>query len=265
MFRIPFFIIAFLIFSCSSSAQEFRKIPNTVFQRGEKLTFRVSFHSGLTGNIPAATAVLEVTQENKPFNGRNTYHIIGTGRTKGIIEMFYKVYEQFESYVDEEAMFPWFFIRHTQENNYVKNDNVTFKHKDKVAVSKTAIVPVPENIQDVISAFYYARTLDLVDAKPGKEFKVSMFLDDTVYYSHLKFIGNETIKTKLGHFNCIKVKPQVVMGSVFNEQYPVTIWISDDKNKIPVLIETKLALGSARVELVSFSGLLNPITSFKVQ
>jgi hypothetical protein len=241
-------------------AQAYRSVPNDYFKRGEKLNFKVAFHSMLTGNLTAGTATLEITRENKQIGGRNTFHAIGSGHTTGLIEMFYHVEERFESFMDEEALIPWYFSRKTVENNYEKSDMVTFRHKDKLAVSPNKVTTIPENVQDIISAFYYARCIDLSDVKPGKDFYVPFFLDDSVYHSKIRFIGRETIKTKLGKFYCIKIKPMVATGYIFNDPYPVSLWVTDDLNRVPILIECELSVGSARVELTSYSGLANAFT-----
>lgn len=251
------------ILSLPVFAQQYRTIPNNYFQRGEKLEFRISFHSSLTGNIPAASATVEVTDEIRKFDGRDTYHVVGYGKTTGIIEMFYQVEERFESYIDEKALVPHYFIRKTRENNYRKNENVVFKHKERIAVSKSSVKNIPANVQDIFSSFYYARVLDLSKSQPGAEFPVSFYLDDSVYNSKLVFVGRETVKTKLGKFNCIKVKPMVATGYVFDDPFPVTIWVTDDQNRMPVRIESKLSVGSVRIELTSYQGVANPVAQYR--
>jgi hypothetical protein len=256
--------LLFVIFSfilMTASAQQFRKVPQHHFRRGERLEFRISFHSGLTGNIPAAKASLQITTENKLYGGRSTYHAVGYGKTTGIIEAFYSVEERFESFIDEDALLPHYFIRRTRENRYTKNDNVTFRHNDRLAVSLSAVKKIPADIQDMVSAFYYARSLDLTGAKPGREFRIPFFLDDSVYNSLIRYEGIDTIKTRLGKFSCIRVKPGVATGYVFEDPYPVTVWITNDGNRIPVLIESELAVGSVRIELTSYEGLANPVSA----
>lgn len=253
-------ILFLFLLSVPVVAQHYRSIPNNYFQRGEKLQFRISFHSALTGNIPAASATVEVTDDNRKFDGRDTYHVVGYGKTTGVIEMFYQVEERFESFIDEEALVPHYFIRKTRENNYRKDENVSFRHKERIAVSKNSVKNTPENVQDIFSSFYYARAIDLTGKKPGSEFPLSFYLDDSVYNSRLVFVGRETVKTKLGKFSCLKVKPMVATGYVFDDPYPVTIWVTDDQNRIPVRIESKLSVGSVRIELTSYQGLTNPAT-----
>lgn len=254
--------ILFLLF-CNILAfpQTYRSIPNTAFIRGEKLSFRIAFNSALTGNITGGKATLEVTKEKKILNNRTTYHVIGEGKTTGFIEIFYKIHDRFESYFDQEALIAWQFTRRTRENNYKKDDLVLFRQNDRLAVSMTKIMKVPANIQDVISAFYYARTLDVSDIKTGGTIEIPFFLDDSVYHSRVIFKGRETVKTKLGKFRCIAFMPMVATGYAFDDPYPITIWITDDANRLPILIESEQPVGRARVELTSYSGLANPITA----
>ena len=255
-------LLFLLILACSSTnAQTYRKVRNTAFVRGEKLTFRVAFNSALTGSITGGKATLEVKADNKVINNRNTYHVVGEGKTTGFIELFYTVNDRFESYFDEEAIISWQFIRRTRENNYKKDDIVNFRQNDRLAVSLSKVVKVPANVQDVISSFYYARTLDITGLKPGSTFEIPFFLDDSVYHSQVIFKDRETVKTKLGKFKCLAFQPMVATGYAFDDPYPITIWITDDANRLPVLLESEQPVGRARVELISYSGLANPITS----
>lgn len=258
----PRILTLLFIFSCLSVfPQSYRTIHNTAFVRGEKLNFRVAFNSALTGSITGGKASLEVKSENKIINQRSTYHVVGEGKTTGFIEIFYKIRDRFESYFDQDALIARQFVRNTRENSYKKDDLVIFRQEDRLAVSMTKVVKVPANIQDVISALYYARTLDISDLKPGGTIVIPFFLDDSVYHSRVIFKGRETVKVKLGTFKCIAFQPMVATGYAFDDPYPITIWITDDENRLPLLIESEQAVGRGRVELTSYSGLANPITS----
>jgi len=255
-------LVLILLLCCLPALpQPYRTVNNTAFVRGEKLTFRVAFNSALTGSITGGKATLEVKDENKIFNNRSTYHVVGDGKTTGFIELFYKVHDRFESYFDQDALIARQFVRRTRENNYKKDDLVVFRQDDLLAVSLTKIVKVPANIQDVISVFYYARTLDITNLEPGGIIHIPFFLDDSVYNSKVIFKGRETVKTKLGNFRCIAFRPMVATGYAFDDPYPITIWLTDDANRMPILIESEQSVGRARVELTSYSGLANPITS----
>jgi hypothetical protein len=256
-----FLIIISFLGWLSGPSQPYRTVQNTAFVRGEKLTFRVAFNSALTGSITGGKATLEVKNDNKILNNRSTYHVVGEGKTTGFIELFYKVHDRFESYFDQDALISRQFIRRTRENNYKKDDLVIFRQDDLLAVSLTKIMKVPANMQDVISAFYYARTLDITGLEPGGIIHVPFFLDDSVYNSRVIFKGRETVKTKLGKFRCIAFRPMVATGYAFDDPYPITIWLTDDENRMPILIESEQSVGRGRVELISYSGLANPVTA----
>lgn len=254
--------IGFLMLSNSFvMAQSMRYVENTAFDRGEKLTFRVYYQSFLTGKVTAGEAKLEVKKKSITKNNRSTFHIVGTGQSKGAFNLFFKVNDRFETFIDEEALIPWYFIRRTREGGFKKDDEVTFMQQRGVAVSRNAIKNIPINTQDILSVFYYARTLDITGMQPDESFPLAFFLDDSVYVSKIVYLGKEQIKTELGTFNCLKFKPMVIKGDVFSEPYPMELWITDDKNRLPVMVSSAVIVGSAKMELVDYEGLKNPMNS----
>ena len=242
-------------------AQQLRTVKNLSFARGEKLDFKVYYHSAITPNVTAGYGSILVTQENRKFSNRGTYHIIATGKSSGFFNLFFKVDDKFESYVDEEGIFPWLFTRRTREGGYKKDDEVNFYNMSGSAVSRKKITHIPINVQDIISAFYFARTLDAATIKPGDIINLPFFLDDSVYFSKVKYFGRETIKTSIGRVRCLILKPLLAKGKVFKEDYPMTLWVSDDSNKIPIMAESAVIVGSIKMELIGYTGLLNPFTS----
>ena len=245
-------------------AQTLRTIENSAFTHGEKLEFRVYYQSAITGKVTAGEAKLEVKKKSVTKNDRESFHIIGTGQSKGAFNLFFKVNDRFETYIDEAALIPWQFIRRTREGGYKKDDEVTFHQNHGLAVSRNAVKKVPVNTQDILSVFYYARTLDIGGVKPGESFPLPFFLDDSVYVSKIVFLGREQIKTELGTFNCLKFKPMVLKGEVFSEPYPMELWISDDLNRLPILLKSAVIVGSVKMELMSYEGLKNSFQS-KIQ
>jgi len=265
MFRkASYLFFIFLVFASHVlTAQQYRKIPNNAFERGEKMTYRVAFNSALTGNITGGKATLEIKKENKIINNRSTYHVIGEGHTTGFIELFYKVNDRLESYFDQDGLFSWQFIRRTRENDYKKDEIVNFRQLDKLAVSLTKITKTPAYVQDIISAFYFSRTQDLSGLKNGEYIMIPFFLDDSVYNSKIILKGREKIKTKMGTFTCLALRPMVATGYTFDDPYPITIWVTDDEKRVPLLIESELAVGRARIELIEYSGVLTPTKTIK--
>lgn len=256
-----FFLSSLVVFCFPVGAQPLRNIENTAFTNGEKLTFSVYYHSALTGKVTAGEATLEVKKHTVTKNGRDTYHIIGTGKSKGAFNFFFKVDDRFESFIDEIALIPWYFTRRTREGGYKKDDEVTFRQNQGQAISRNAVKKIPVNTQDILSVFYYARSLDMSGVKPNESFPLSFFLDDSLYVSKIVFLGREKVKTALGTFNCLKFKPMVIKGDVFSEPYPMELWITDDRNRLPVMIKSAVIVGSVRMELISYEGLKNPVTS----
>jgi hypothetical protein len=255
--------IFLFIFSFTGNlfATSYKEVPNGAFGRGEKLRYVVYYKTFLTGKIKAGEITLEIKNDNRKFNGRSTYHIEAIGQTRHSLKWLMKVDDRFESYIDEKALFPWLFIRKTREGNYTKDDQVEFSPYHNIAVSTKATKNTPPNVQDIVSAFYFARTSDLSKLRPEEHFSIPIFLDDSVYNSAIIFQKRELTQTSAGKFNCVRFKPMVVTGNVFSNKYPMTVWISDDDNKIPIRIESSLFIGRVEVELVESKGLSNPLTS----
>jgi len=221
-------LLFFLFLMCSISSQEFeyRKVENNTFDVGEKLKFKVYYHSFITGKVNAGNATLEVKKSNRRFNKREIYRIVGIGKSNTAFDLFFKVRDRFESYVDKEALIPHLFIRRTKEG---------------------------------ISAAYYLRTFDFNNARKGQNYSVDFYLDDSAYISVIQFVGREVVETELGVFKCLAFKPMLATGEVFSNQYPMTLWVTDDKNKLPVLAKSEVIVGSVKMELIKFSGLKHPI------
>jgi len=236
-----------------TTALQLRTITNEAFRPGEVLKFRIHY-----GIIDAGEATLEVNKDYEVFGGRSCFHFVGSGRSVGAFDWFFKVRDRYESVVDTQALVPWFFIRRVNEGGYIINQNVHFNQFTDSAKSEKATISIPDNTQDLISSFYYARTLDLSQAKEGDIFPITGYLDDEVFPLNLKFLGRETIKSKKGTFRCIKLRPMLQEGRVFKDQEDMTIWVSDDKNKIPVRVQADILVGSIKMDLVDFSNLANP-------
>jgi hypothetical protein len=119
----------------------------------------------------------------------------------------------------------------------------------------------PEYVQDIISAFYYARTYNFGSAAVNQDFPVNFMLDDTIYNTKFIYLGKTTIKTNFGSVKCLKFKPQVLTGSVFKDPYPMIVYVTDDKNRVPILAESEILVGKVKMELVGYSGLRNNFTA----
>lgn len=239
------------------------KRVNNAYSKGEKLVYRVYYDAILTGKVTAGEVTFTVKEGSRVINGRNTHHIQVLGKTKGAFNLFYKVDDRYETYVDEELLIPRFFVRRVDEGGYTIKQNVTFHQESKKATfqdikrGRTAVVETPENVHDVLSLIYYARTIDISKSKPGDTYSFSFLIDDTVYSSSMEILGRETLKTSLGKVRCVKIKPRLITGTVFKEDYAMELYVSDDRNKLPILMKTGVIVGNVKMELTSFSGLTN--------
>jgi len=230
------------------------------FGVGEQLKYRIHY-----GIVNAGVAELKVTEENMRGNSP-VIHMVGTGKTVGMAEWFFKTRDRYETYMDKTSMTPVEFIRDVNEGGYKINRHLYFDHKSMTVKDTEApqkgTMSIMDNTQDIFSCFYYARTLDASKLKTGDMLQFNMFLDHELYPFGLRLLGREWVKTEFGEIKCLKFQPILQEGRVFKDKEDMIIYISDDANKIPVLIKSELLVGSIKVELNGYKGLKNPI-SFK--
>ncbi|MGE5944050.1 MAG: DUF3108 domain-containing protein [Flavobacteriales bacterium] len=231
----------------------------SAFDTGEWFKFKMSYSNWLKAG--SAT----ITVKDDKINGKEVYHVVGKGWTSGMIKWFFKVDDRYESYFDKKTIVPYKFIRNIDEGGYTKDIEIDFDqvnnkayNYDKKNKVKTVFDTKP-NIQDMVSTFYYLRNhIDVKNIKIGDEVKVDMFFDEEIYGFKLKYLGEETIQTDFGKVNALKFRPSVMAGRVVKEEESLTLWVSNDKNKIPLRIKADLRIGSLRADLEAFKGLKHP-------
>ena len=230
-------------------------VENNAFNAGEKLTYRVHY-----GFVDAGEATIEVKNSKYNFNGRPAWHMVGKGITLGAFNWFFKVQDHYETYVDKKGLFPYRFIRDVNEGGYTIEQDYRFEQKKRaVTTQKGDTFATPANIQDMISAYYYARTVDYSNAKVGDVFTFTVFMDDEIFPLQIRYLGTEVIKVRAGKYRCMKFQPVVQEGRVFKDDDDLNVWITDDENKIPILVKSDLLVGSIKMEVVEFENLANPI------
>ena len=231
-------------------------VPHHTFQKGEKLTYKVGY-----GWFDAGKAVIEIKNEKHERGGRDVLHIVGTGTTEGAFDWFFKVRDRYETYLDAEGVFPWSFVRRVDEGGYTKKQDYTFVQTHNIVKDhKGRTFEVPHVVQDMISSFYYCRTLDFQNARKGDIFTIPTFVDEEYYPLKIKYLGTETIKVSKGKFDCLKFVPVVQEGRIFKKEEDMTVWVTNDMNKIPILAKAKILVGSIKMEIDDYEGLSNPIS-----
>lgn len=252
-------IALFLIILTTLSFDTFKE---DAFDVGEYFKFRIHY-----GIVNAGYATLEVKEAT--INNKKVFHAVGKGYTTGMSKFFFKVEDLYESYFDKENGNPYRYIRKIDEGGYTKNQEGIFNQnenrilvKDYKRKSEKTIL-VTENVQDIVSSFYYLRNHPNIDKlKSGESITIDMFFDEEITKFKLKYIGRQDITTKFGTVTTMVFKPLVQTGRVFKEKESLTLWITDDDNKIPVRIKADLAVGSLKADLDEYKGLKNP---FKVK
>ena len=249
------FCFSSIIFA--QSKKEFRTLENTAFNVGEKLTFDVKY-----GFVTAGVAEMAVPKI-KRISGRNAYHITFKVNSVPSFYVFYKVRDRYETYLDTQGLFPWRFEPHIREGGYSRDFSAFFDQRRGKAKTSEGSYEIPEYVNDIVSAFYIARTFDFSEMKIGDRFNLQNFYKDKVYPLDIVYRGKETIDVEAGTFDCIIVEPLVEEGGLFKSEGNIVIWLSDDGLKIPVKVKTKVLIGSIDAELIAYQGLAGELLSKK--
>jgi hypothetical protein len=240
------------------AGDEFCGKRNTSFLPGELITMKV-FYNTMGMYIAAGEATFSVSLEK--FNGKQTYHCIGEGKSYSFFDNFFKVRDRYETYIDTGTMLPIKFIRNVSEGGTKIYNNVTFNHNAGTAVSTNGVYKIPGCIQDVVSAMYYARNINYDKYKANDKIPFDMFLDDEVNHLYLRYMGKETVKTRFGKFKSIKLKPLLIKGTMFEGGEKMNVWVSDDPNHIVLRVESPISVGNVKVDMMAYKNLRHPLTS----
>lgn len=239
----------------SKPVEEFRVLENHAFKEGEKLTFNLNY-----GFVTAGVAVMEVPGIKK-MSGRETYHVTFEVNSVPSFDMFYKVRDRYETYIDVEGLFPWRFEQHIREGGYTRDFSAFFDQRKGKAKTSEGEYEIPLYVNDIVSAFYYARTFDYSNLKVNDLFHLQNFYKDKVYDLDVKYLGKETIEVPAGKFDCIIVEPLVREGGLFKHEGNIIVWLTDDELKMPVKVRTKIIIGYVEAKLTDYEGLAGKLSS----
>lgn len=252
------FLLLWMGGALSYGQSNFCGIENKVLQDGEKITFKVFYNLSA---IWIGAGEAEFTTTEKKHKGKDAYHIVGTGRTYKSYDWIFRVRDRYESYIDKETLMPLRFLRDVDEGGYKFTNDVRFDRSRNVAYSSGKEFKTPQCVQDVLSAVYYARNIDYSKYAVGAKIPFSLFLDDEVFFLHIRYLGKEIVKTRYGTFNAIKIAPLLIEGTIFKGGEDMMIWVSDDDNKIPLRIDSPILVGSVKVDMIDYKNLRYPLSS----
>lgn len=226
------------------------------FRTGEKLSYVLHY-----GIFNAGVAEITIKPTTKTFfDNRAAMNMVGKGRTTGAVDLIFRVRDHYETYLDPISLEPFKFIRRVDEGGYLISQDYYFNPDSNLVITQDQRkFNVPDGVQDMISAFYYARTLNFDSAHFGDVYEIPAFVDNEIFYLKLKFAGRETVKLRKGKFKCLKFNPIVQEGRIFKADEDLIVWVSDDQNKIPILAESKILVGSIKMELSKYEGLAHVI------
>lgn len=236
------------------------------FQAGEKISYHAYYNWGM---IWIHAGDVQFTVNQKPFAGKQTYYFEVTGKSIPKYDWMYKVRDSFKSYVETDSFNALWAERNTSEGNYKAYETYTFKPAEKkiyttVQNSKKRLtrdtLQSSANVLDVLSAIYQCRCIDFEHYKVNEKIPVKIILDGKIYPLHLRYMGKEVVKNKDERkYRCIKFSVLLVEGSIFKGGEDMNVWVTDDENRVPVVVDAKILIGSVKAYLSATEGLKNEL------
>jgi hypothetical protein len=269
-----FFISSFLMVSLLCSFQflhnfddNYRVVKNSNFRRGEKLSYlaHYSFFS-------AGESVVYLDPQIHTVNSRPCYKVDITGKSVGVFAAMLRINDTWQSYIDTSAMIPHKFYRNIEEGKYRKKETVVFDHFNKTAelrhvtnkdAEKVENYKIPSNVQDMVSGYYFLRTLDFTNKKVNDTLTIDGFFENKNYKLAIKYLGKEILSTKVGKVHTEVIVPIMPGNELFDGKESIKIWISNDANRIPIKIKAKMFVGSVEVDLTKYENLKAPLALVK--
>jgi hypothetical protein len=252
MLRLSILLVPLLFLSFRSK--------NDTFQLGEEYGYRIKF-----GILTLGSANVSVDNKTHTVNGLPCYRINVSGRTEGITDL-YRVRNTYTSYMDTLQYFPQKFEYSARENNYKRDQILYFDHRKNVVVKKEKesvdTYSVPAHIHDVISGYYSLRHIDFSTYYLGQTYTAPLFFDDESYRFKVKYAGKGTVKTRFGKINVVKLHPILPENKLFKGEEAIRVWVSDDKNRVPIKIEVDFSFGTIVMELRKYKKNLYPFNFF---
>ena len=230
------------------------------FKAGEELTYTISY-----GIIKGGEAKLTV--KDTVMNKQKVHHLTAAGHTTGVVDAIYKVRDKYESFVNPETIKPVKSIRDIREGRYRYYNEVSYYHdvdSTFLRSQKSGEKYVPADIYDIVSAFYVGRKKHFNDSMVEDQvIEIYTYFSDEVFPLRIRYLGIETIKTKVGKLECYKFSPVTEVGRSFKSNDDMHVWITRDANKLPVKIRFNLVVGAFVCELDSYKGLKYPLSNAK--
>jgi Protein of unknown function (DUF3108) len=233
-------------------------IKNDSFISGETALYKIYY--SLAGVYFEAGDV-QFKCKKELFASKSVYHITAVGKTTPFYDRLYKVRDRYETFIDTGSLLSYQFYRSILEGGTKKHENIRFNRQVHTAITDSGVYKVSSCTQDVLGTLYYIRNISVESLKPGDKIEFSMFMDNQIYKSYVRYIGREIVTTKYGKFHAIKIRPFLIRGTMFDSGEKMTVWVSDDGNHIPLRIQASIRIGSVKADLMEFENLRWPLNS----
>jgi len=258
--KIFFLTPLFLLMSFSLQSQ--CVIHEKAFTSGEVIRYNAFYNWGLIW-INAGSVVFRV--DSRQFDGQDVYHLFGYGSSHSSYDWIFKVRQRYQSYIDTKTLLPLWYERDVVEGNYTAHEDYRFNYNTnqiRTFVQKrqnpgvSGTLPITPCLFDIMSAIYYFRSVDVSNFRVGDKVPINIVLDSNTYQLYIRYLGKEEVQTRDRiKFNCLKFAVQLVEGTVFKAGEEALIWVTDDKNKVPVVVEAPIIVGTVKAVLVETEGL----------
>lgn len=244
-------------------------LQNTTFKAGERATYHAYYNWHFIW-LNAGTVNFAV--QNKTYNNQDTWFISAYGSTYQNYDKLMKVRDTFEVYVDKENFNPLYFNRVTNEGStkahhkyWFNYDNRTIKtliKKDNATIFEEEKITLENCTADLLSMVYKARNIDYSQYKVNEKIPIKMIIDGKVHHLFIRYLGKEIIQNRDGRkFRCLKFTPLLVPGTIFKSGEDMTVWVTDDMARVPIIVEAKVLIGSVKAVFVDVTGLRNPMSA----
>ncbi|APY09485.1 hypothetical protein BWZ20_14755 [Winogradskyella sp. J14-2] len=254
-----YFFVLTLLCVLSITAQ------NNSIAFGEKLVFSASYN--MSGIL---TDIAEVKMETSEVTTSKStlMRLKCTAATYKKWDNFFKIRDLYESYVNPKTLTPYLYKRDISEGGYYKFMQYKYNHKTKLVKSlkrkkrkdgstwdENKNVKINPSTKDIVSTLYYIRSLDINKANPGDQQDFKVLFDNKETTITLKYVSKETISTNIGNKECYKLAISVKGSDVLKGTNSNLLWLTADKNKIPVYAKFKIPVGNGELKIQSATGL----------
>lgn len=250
------FIIAPILIAIGANTLESNSEES--FHRGEKIRYKVHY-----GFVNAGEAIMTIDDNYIDVNGATCYQILVEGNSIGMFDFFLPIRDQWGTFIDTAQIVPHKFFMKIAEGKYRKHEIIEFDQGDNKANVKKYHTKehfwkpiethdVPGEIQDIVSGYYYLRTLNFKKMKEGDVISMNVFFEDEVFDFNIRYVGIDKVKTKLGTYEAIVLSPIMPENSLFDGENSIRVWLTNDSKKIPLKVKANMFVGAVEVDIQEY-------------